>query len=465
MKMRMTSLLALLLLAAVGASAQTIRSISSSPLTINVASDGSFQVYNDAVPGTGQIFPDDCDIADMGLMLNIDGALFAPNFRGHGCGSATGNLGDYTAWTPLGISEVLGDGSVTSPFTVFVSLGAGGTDVTARLTVTYVSGRNYFRIRKEFFTSSTHTANAFLGADIFLAGNDSGIYHLETTLSAPGGRNCEEAESYNILLIPLTTATRFTSSSFSDVWAQIAANELDNDATPEGCIDNGSALQWNNVFGHANAVRYDSALSFGEIPPVARFQGFALSTTQPSVNLRPGDTLTFRLDAQHNAETDFDDPLTFFAELPAGITATFNPTGVAAPGDGSTTVTLRIADNIFPSTYPITLLASGGGEVHGTTFNITVQCDPPFVLAINAPQSQTIKRGSRATLRVKSEASGGSTYQWFNGVAPMTGSPVAGATSAEFTTPVVNDIQQYWVRVSNACGTADAGTATIIPVD
>src|SRR5688572_33148025 len=54
------------LMSAQGA-APVVRVISGSPLTIHVADDTSFQIFNAAIPGAGQIFPSDCtSTADMG---------------------------------------------------------------------------------------------------------------------------------------------------------------------------------------------------------------------------------------------------------------------------------------------------------------------------------------------------------------------------------------------------------------
>jgi hypothetical protein len=54
-KMRMSVLAVALLVVAAGASAQTaFTTINVSPLRINVGADGSFQIFNSAVPGVGQ---------------------------------------------------------------------------------------------------------------------------------------------------------------------------------------------------------------------------------------------------------------------------------------------------------------------------------------------------------------------------------------------------------------------------
>src|SRR5215212_4373608 len=110
-RVRMSCVAVIVAVCAVAAYGQTITAIDSSPLKINVGSDGSFQVYNLAVPGVGQVFPTGATLADMGIFAHVDGALFAPAFNSHGGGTATGNLGTFTPWTELGISQRRGSGT------------------------------------------------------------------------------------------------------------------------------------------------------------------------------------------------------------------------------------------------------------------------------------------------------------------------------------------------------------------
>ncbi|HWS71877.1 MAG TPA: hypothetical protein VN605_07160, partial [Thermoanaerobaculia bacterium] len=111
-KMRMRlflSIAAVVAMPIAALAAPTIKTITGNPLTLNVAADGSLQVFNSAVPGQGQIFPTNNQYGDMGIFASIDGRLFAPNFSDHG-GTAT-NLGTYTPWSQGFISEVSGDGT------------------------------------------------------------------------------------------------------------------------------------------------------------------------------------------------------------------------------------------------------------------------------------------------------------------------------------------------------------------
>ena len=143
------------------AAGPTIVTINGNPLKINVAADGSFQVFNNAVPGTGQIYPTSCNYGDMGIFAVINGTLFSPNFTAHTCGTATGGLGTHSVWASGTISQVQGAGDGPSPFTVTETLSGGG--VTVAMTVTYVNGDNFFRLRTQFSGSGSRTMNFDVG--------------------------------------------------------------------------------------------------------------------------------------------------------------------------------------------------------------------------------------------------------------------------------------------------------------
>jgi hypothetical protein len=457
-------------LIAVPVSAASITTITGSPLRINVGSDGSFQVFNDSVPGIGQIYPTSATLADMGFFARIDGRLFAPAFSTHG-GTATGNLGSYTAWQEISHSTTaLGSGTTSAPYTVNVTVAAPGTDVRLSINVTYVNGNNFFRLRAQYFsaTNTTHTIDALLGADIYLGGSDNGIFVSVPELGAVGGRNCDTTNGdYNILLIPITPAAHFTTSGYADVWSQIAANELDDNSDPGSCIDNGAAIQWTNIWQGGTSATISAAVSFGEIPSPENFVPYYISVEPNYLEMLPGDSAKVTVRSAHNPTFDFNSPINFSVEgVPQGVNVVLDQTQAPAPGDATFQATVTLDGTVFPALYRgITIMGTSGEERRGGAFSVDVLCSPPLILGLyeSQPQSQVVPRGSSATLKVTPEVNGLLEYQWYAGVAPMTGSPIEGATGATYVTPPVNEVSYYWVRVTNACGTADSLTATVVP--
>lgn len=447
----------------------TVRKIVGDPLTIHFGSDTSFQIFNSAVPGSGQIYPSSCqETADMGVFADIDGTLFAPSFRSRPCGTATSQLGTFTPWAGS-ISDIRGNGSPGSPFSVTARVNAAGTGVSVAVTITYVNGQNYFRVRKAVSSSTPRNINLYFGADIYLASSDAGFFLFEPQLQAVGGHDCATPSTYNILFIPITAADEFTASRYSDVWRQIGVNDLDSDTADEGCLDNGAALGWQNALQGRLSREINSAVSFGDIPPASAFAGFALNVVPDTVTALAGDTLVFDVSSIHSEDAGFNAPVTLsLAGVPESMTAELDNTTIPAPGTGTAKLTLKLGPDVFPQLYQgIAVVGEGGGERHGQSVRIDVLCDPPFILSLpsSQPQSQTVARGSRATLKVRSERLGAAKYQWYSGPAPLTFQPIAGATGAEFETPPVNEIQQYWVRITNSCGSADSSTATIVPIN
>ncbi len=80
------------------------------------------------------------------------------------------------------------------------------------------------------------------------------------------------------------------------------------------------------------------------------------------------------------------------------------------------------------------------------------------------PASLTISAGGTATLSVMAAGDAPLTYQWFAGAGGVTSSPVTGATGSSFTTAALQSSESFWVRVSNAVGTADSSAATVTVV-
>ncbi len=64
--------------------------------------------------------------------------------------------------------------------------------------------------------------------------------------------------------------------------------------------------------------------------------------------------------------------IAFSRGLPAGVTAEFSPTSIAAPGSGSSTLTFTASSTAAAGTSTITINASGGGVSHSTTVSLTI---------------------------------------------------------------------------------------------
>ncbi|HEY0158474.1 MAG TPA: hypothetical protein VGF28_14420 [Thermoanaerobaculia bacterium] len=88
-------------------------------------------------------------------------------------------------------------------------------------------------------------------------------------------------------------------------------------------------------------------------------------------------------------------------------------------------------------------------------------CIQPSIASF--PASFTIQLGTGATLNVTANGTAPFTYQWYQGEAPNDSQPIAGATNSSLPLQAFNAAgnYQYWVKVSNACGSVPSATVTI----
>src|SRR5205807_466576 len=129
---------------------------------------------------------------------------------------------------------------------------------------------------------------------------------------------------------------------------------------------------------------------------------------------------------------------------------------------GSIPQNLAVAP-FFVSIDPVAVSMIPG---QSATFNVTVAHNPDtdFNSAIDLSLADP-PPGITATLGVSPETPGTFKYQWYAGHAGFSSTPIAGANSSTFTTPAINSTSEFWVRISDACGTIDSQTATVTPFD
>jgi hypothetical protein len=179
--------------------------------------------------------------------------------------------------------------------------------------------------------------------------------------------------------------------------------------------------------------------------PVTIFN--STSTDVPFSIFIPATTTT---DVTLSSTTDGDDLL-----------ASITPFVIKQGNSGNAVLTIHTTPTTRAGVHAITITADDGTTNSSATVFIEVLCDPPFILGIDQPRSSTVSPGRPALLSVKASGSGPFTYQWFTGASGLVNFPLAGGTTANFTTSALNDTTSYWVRVTNPCGSADSQTTTI----
>jgi alpha-tubulin suppressor-like RCC1 family protein len=117
-------------------------------------------------------------------------------------------------------------------------------------------------------------------------------------------------------------------------------------------------------------------------------------------------------------------------------------------GDGTTTSRnspVQIASNV--------LAASAGGS-H------SLFCDSVPVIE-SQPADVGVVSGSTAALGIVATGPGTLTFQWYLGTSGDTNSPIAGQTEMDLETSTVTEDMEFWVRATNAAGSADSRTVTV----
>jgi len=85
--------------------------------------------------------------------------------------------------------------------------------------------------------------------------------------------------------------------------------------------------------------------------------------------------------------------------MPSGITVSFNPQTIPAPGSGNSTMNITVALSTWPGAYNIVVAGSGGGLQRYTPITVTVVAAPTFAIGAS-PSSMAIAQGNQGVSTV-----------------------------------------------------------------
>jgi hypothetical protein len=208
---------------------------------------------------------------------------------------------------------------------------------------------------------------------------------------------------------------------------------------------------------------------------------FSLSSSTSSLTIPQSgagsSTITSSLSGNFNSSISLS-----ASGLPAGVTASFGPASIAAPGSGSSTLTIAAGATTPVGTYNVVVNGSGGGQTHSITINLTVSVgiqqllgNPGFENGSGNPTPWTVSAGVIDNSSFEAPHTG-SWKAWLNGYGSahtdtllQTVSVPSTATSAslsfwrhidtvETTTTKANDTMK--VQVRNSSGVVLATLAT-----
>jgi hypothetical protein len=184
---------------------------------------------------------------------------------------------------------------------------------------------------------------------------------------------------------------------------------------------------------------------------------FALSASPTSLSVTQGSSATSTIST--SVSNGFNSSVALsISGLPSGVTASFSPTSIAAPGSGSSTLTFSASSTSTTGTFNTTVSATGGGITHTTVIPVTVNAatSPNFSLSAS-PTSLSVAAGSSGSSTISTSVSGG-----FNSAVSLSASGLpSGVTAAFNPTSIAAPGSGSSTLTFSASSTATAGTSTI----
>ncbi len=187
------------------------------------------------------------------------------------------------------------------------------------------------------------------------------------------------------------------------------------------------------IIGAGSNLQKTAALTLTVAPP------FAVTVGSSSLSIVHGASGVVAIST--TIGSGFSGAVVLAAQPPAGITASFGPATIAAPGSGSSQLTISVASSATAGTYTIPISATSGSTVETTSLSVVVTAPAaPATFALKAtPSTVSIVQGGSGstTLTVASVGNFAGLVTVSYG-APPTGvtakwSNVAGGAELTFT--------------------------------
>ena len=188
------------------------------------------------------------------------------------------------------------------------------------------------------------------------------------------------------------------SSSYNTDFHDITSGNNGFPATTGYDLDSG--------WGSPNGANLINALA-----PTSETPNFSISASPGSVAVTQGNNGASTITTSVSGGLNSAISLTATGQ-PTGVTVSFNPSSIGAPGAGTSTMTMAVASNTATGTYTITVtgLSSVGSLTHTTTVTLTVNAAPVPNFTLSAsPTSLTVSRGSHGTSTITVHSTNGFT--------------------------------------------------------
>ncbi|HEY3568118.1 MAG TPA: hypothetical protein VGP73_09320 [Thermoanaerobaculia bacterium] len=192
-------------------------------------------------------------------------------------------------------------------------------------------------------------------------------------------------------------------------------------------------------------------------PAATTTPNFTIAASPTSVSIAQGATGTSTIST--TVSGGFNSAISLSASgLPAGVTASFSPTSIAAPGSGSATLTFTVSSTATLGTSTVTITGTGGGLTHTATVSLTVTstASPNFTISAS-PSSVSVAQGAAGSSTISTAVSGG-----FNSAISLSASGQPSGVTVSFSPTSIAAPGSGSATMSiSVASTAATGTSTI----
>ena len=183
---------------------------------------------------------------------------------------------------------------------------------------------------------------------------------------------------------------------------------------------------------------------------------FSISVSPSSLTIAQGGSVTSTITTTLSGT--FNSSIALSASgLPSGATASFTPTSIAAPGAGSSTLTISVGASTPVGTYNVVVNGTGGGQTHSVTINLTVTSggsttqqllgNPGFENGSSNPAPWTATSGVIDTSAFEAPHTG-SWKAWLNGYGSVHTDSILQQVGIPLTATQVS--LSFWLHIDTA---------------
>jgi kumamolisin len=175
-------------------------------------------------------------------------------------------------------------------------------------------------------------------------------------------------------------------------------------------ITSGTSGSYSSTTGYDLVTGWGSpkgAALINALVPTSQTPAYTLAVSPTAVSVTAGSSGSSTVTT--SVSGGFNSAIALSASgQPSGVTVTFSPTSIAAPGSGSSTVGLAVASGTATGTYSIVVSGTGGGITHTATISLTVTATatPAYTLSAS-PTTVSVVQGSTGKSTITTAVSGG----------------------------------------------------------